>query len=329
MSKRSKERAAAKKREAERRAARSGSLRKALATWPRRRLLVGTCLAMALALVGGSFASFRVSRSNKAGQAEQAQSLMSQDASSPSKEYIYLGAGGRLVATEEPAAMTPNPPTGLRVNSVSSTQVSLQWNAPASGPPPTSYVVERCANYLTKPFATVPSPTGNPPPTVFQDSSSTGLTGSGPGDTVTLPVCYLYRVRSAIGSVQSNPSNMVFATTKSFADDPAFGPPLGTPARAVHILELRNAISAVYATATGTAGISGWGSGAVTTGTQIHAVHINEMRSTNSAGNLQTALQTMGFPLPNYTTAISQFGRIRAADINDTRTGAKFGLRSN
>jgi hypothetical protein len=68
------------------------SVRRAIATWPRRRrrLIAATGLGIVLALVGGTFASFRVSRSNKAKQAERAQSLQPQDAGSPSKEYIYL-----------------------------------------------------------------------------------------------------------------------------------------------------------------------------------------------------------------------------------------------
>src|SRR5881227_3341956 len=45
---------------------------------------------------------------------------------SPSREYIY--AGGRLIATEEPASSSLSAPTNLVATAASSTQVSLTWN---------------------------------------------------------------------------------------------------------------------------------------------------------------------------------------------------------
>jgi hypothetical protein len=56
-----------------------------------------------------------------------------------SKEYIY--AGGRLVASEEPAPTTGPPPTNLVATATTATSVAVTWTAPAgtfSG-----YVVER------------------------------------------------------------------------------------------------------------------------------------------------------------------------------------------
>jgi hypothetical protein len=279
-------------------------------------ITLAALLGLSLIVTAGMLARTQRARNRRSGN------IAPQDASSPTKEYIYAAG---LIATEEPASSVPNPPTGLIVTSVSYSQVTLQWSAPASGPAPTSYVVERSTNYQnSNSFTTAGTVTGSPPAVTFQDTS---VTGSQAGDTSTLPVCYLYRVRSAIGTTQSNPSNLAFGTTKSFAYDPVSGAPSGTIIKATHILELRNAVSAVYATASGSpTGIQSWDSGAVQSfTTQVQARHINEMRSTNSAGNLQSALTTMGFPLPSYTTSVSQNGLIRAPDINDTRTGVKSG----
>src|ERR1700760_2074582 len=62
-----------------------------------------------------------------------------------SKEYVY--AGGRLVATEEPApTFAGPPPTSLSATTSTitppSASVSVSWSAPASGTV-TSYIVER------------------------------------------------------------------------------------------------------------------------------------------------------------------------------------------
>jgi hypothetical protein len=213
------------------------------------------------------------------------------------------------------------------VTSISSGQVSLHWNAPVSGPAPTSYAVERSTNFQTGSFMTAGTVAGSPPPVMFQDNS---VTGSPAGNTSTSPICYLYRVRSAIGSVTSNPTNLVFATTKDFFDGPnVVGVPSGTPVKAVHVLELRNAVGAVYATAFGVSGISTWDSGSVQTRGLVYAANVAEMRATNSAGNLQAALNHMGFPLPTYSTSPSQHGQMHKEDINETRAAARIGVRSN
>src|SRR5690349_1772683 len=56
-----------------------------------------------------------------------------------SKEYIY--AGGKLVATEEPANTTLTTPTSFSAHADSTTQITLSWAATGA----TSYVIERSA----------------------------------------------------------------------------------------------------------------------------------------------------------------------------------------
>jgi hypothetical protein len=160
---------------------------------------------------------------------------MSLDASSPSKEYIY--AGGRLVATEEPTSTSLSPPTNLlaTVSSSSAGQINLTWTAPQGTVD--HYQVERSANFSATgngfSFVTNVSGTG---PTSFSDTPS----GSGVR-------AYMYRVRvaDAANTNFSAYSNNDLATTIIFTDASLSGQII----KAVHLIELRQAVDAVRALA--------------------------------------------------------------------------------
>lgn len=162
------------------------------------------------------------------------------DANSPSKEYIY--AGGRLIATEEPAASTATlmAPTGLLVSATSTTQISLSWTAP-TGATTYSYRIERSTNYS----ASSPLNHGFE---VVTTISGTNYTDTVPSTSVA--TTYLYRVRSVVGEQQSEPCTLNFATTKVFQELISNQDPPGrTTISATHFLELQEAVNAVRAAA--------------------------------------------------------------------------------
>ena len=157
------------------------------------------------------------------------------------KEYVY--AGGRLVATEEPApAATPGPaPTNLvaTANAFSppTATVKVTWDAPSAGGV-TGYVVERAA--IAGDF----QPVGQPvlaPATVFYDTASEGS-------------AYLYRVKAVYEGGTSGYSNADLATAVAFTDAPLQGAVI----KADHLKELRRAVNAVRALAGGGLGAASW-----------------------------------------------------------------------
>jgi hypothetical protein len=307
MSKRSSLKTAAPRKSVRRAVAtRPGSARRRLTIWSRRKLIAAICLAMTLALVGGSFASFRVSRSNKAKQAERAQSLQPQDASNPSKEYIYLGAGGRLIATEESAAQTPSAPQNLVVTGVSSSggsgTVSLHWNAPASGQVD-HYIVQRAPT-----VGTAYSPaSGNLPNTTFAFTDS-GVLGFH---------TYLYQVvaYSSPSGGASPPSNTVYATAVTFVDDPVVQ--FVTVVSGNHIAQLRQGVQAMWTAAA--LGTPTW-SDAANHGDRVNAVDITDLRN-----KLDAALGAFGLATKPYTYSINSYqqtgiaSKIHATDVSEIR----------
>ncbi len=228
--------------------------------------------------------------------AEPLQSSSNLSAANPAKEYIY--AGGRLIATEEAGGATPTPsdaPSNLAATAASSTSIYVTWTAPASGGG--SYRIERTASI------------NNP----FVELATTGATNF--NDTnVTPGAAYLYRVLavSSTGAV-SAPSNTDLATAYMFADDPLTTGV--TPARAMHIGELRQATGAVRALA-GVAA-AGWTDAALT-GLPIRAVHIQELRT-----NLDEALTRLGLPVSAYSDAQLAGARIRRIHIEELRQRVK------
>ncbi|SMH71434.1 protein of unknown function [Candidatus Nitrosotalea okcheonensis] len=129
---------------------------------------------------------------------------------SPSTAYAYRVSAINSVGTSVPSniasATTQNAatllsPTGLTASAVSSSQISLNWNAPSnSGSLVTGYMIERSSDggitWSTK------SNTGTSS-TIYLDS------GLSPSTT------YTYRVSAMYGAEASPPSNTASATTQS------------------------------------------------------------------------------------------------------------------
>jgi hypothetical protein len=156
-----------------------------------------------------------------------------------SKEYIY--AGGKLIATEEPgnAGSTLTVPINFTAHATAETQITLSWTS--TGAP--NYLIEWSTNYAAAnngfTTRTTIDCTGGCPNTLsYPDTIPAGTVAT-----------YLYRVRSLSGTQQSAPSLLDFATTKSFAEQIQNQGSGRTPIRAIHFLELRDAVNAVRAAA--------------------------------------------------------------------------------
>ncbi|HEY3057005.1 MAG TPA: hypothetical protein VGK31_13855 [Thermoanaerobaculia bacterium] len=186
----------------------------------------------------------------------------------------------------------PPIPTGLLATAQSASQVSLTWNASSGA---TLYDIARMANGGSlQVIATVNSPS----------YSDTGVTST---------TAYLYRVR-AIGTGGTSPySSPDLATTIVFSDEPLVAGV--TIIRRAHVIEARDAVTAVCATAGST---PSW-SEAITAGaTPIRANHVLELRSV-----LSNALTTLGLPAPSFTNPVAAGSVVRAADIQDLRSAVR------
>ncbi|HZS74510.1 MAG TPA: fibronectin type III domain-containing protein [Candidatus Nitrosotalea sp.] len=130
---------------------------------------------------------------------------------SPSTSYTYRVYAITILVTSPPSntatattltpVTVPQPPTGLGATADSSSQITLNWNAPSNngGSPITGYKIERSTNGGST-WSNIMSNTGSTATTY----SDTGLASS---------TIYTYRV-SAINSVgTSSPSNIASATT--------------------------------------------------------------------------------------------------------------------
>ncbi|HLG17299.1 MAG TPA: fibronectin type III domain-containing protein [Blastocatellia bacterium] len=217
------------------------------------------------------------------------------------KEYIY--AGGRLIATEEPASSsgcgTPpsSPGNTLVATALTATSVRLDW---AASPGADHYEVQRRASINSPWVPLSPNPTSN----TFTDNGAIAGTA------------YLYQVRAAdaAGACPSAFSNVDLATTIMFLDDP-LAP--GVTIKAQHLTDLRTAVNAVRATAN--LAPSSWTDPAPL-GVTVKAAHINELRS-----NLDAALTALGFSTSGYSdpTLIPGSTIVKAVHVNDLRQRVK------
>jgi hypothetical protein len=192
-------------------------------------VVVVVCCALAITVAGGALSHW--------GSSSRIAALTSglvQATPTPltlSKEYVY--AGGRLVATEEPAGTptpTPTPtapgPANLVATATSPTQVTLSWSAPPSGAGP-HYVVER-------------SSTLNGYTTISANEATTGFVDS----TASADTAYLYRVKAVFAdNTESLYSAPDLATTVTFTGDDAITH--GVLIKANHLNKLRRAVGAV------------------------------------------------------------------------------------
>ncbi len=191
------------------------------------------------------------------------------------------------------------PPTNLVASATSTTQVSLTWTASASAGV-ASYNVERSANNGA--FTLVASPTT----TSFIDTvPAAGTT-------------YLYKVR-AVSTGGGNPSaysNMDYATTQTFIDEPTI--------RAVHFVELANAVSAVRRSA----GLSAFAWTATdgtgnpipppAVGNVVMTQHMLDLRS-----QLNQALTALGVPPRSDEAITPQSTPVKKQHLIDIRQGTK------
>lgn len=228
------------------------------------------------------------------------------------KEYVY--AGGRLVATEEPAATpTPTPagppPTGLAATQspTVTAQVNLSWAAPASGTVD-HYEIGR-KGLVGDQFAVVGSTIGAT--TTFADAA-------------TADTAYLYAVRAVFsGGGRSDYSNTDLATTVIFTDDPLVGssdphPPAATIIKATHLNELRRAVSAVHALA-GLGAVTSWAYPAPVSSPpeQRRPVYLEDVQELRTF--LNPALSALGVtPLPDDTT-LRRGLPVKATHLQDVR----------
>jgi hypothetical protein len=211
----------------------------------------------------------------------------------PSKEYIY--AGGKLIATEEPASGgSLAPPASLVATTSSGSQIDITWASVANVH---HYEIEKALN--------LPS---------FTPLSSNVTTTSFTDTTVTNGIAYLYRVRAvdAFGNV-SPYSNLDVATAIAFTDNPLMAD--STVVKAQHVAELRQAVNAVRTTANLPAAI--WTDTALS-GVTVKAVHVQELRM-----NLDQALSALGLTVSPYTdSALSGVG-IKKVHIDELRQRVK------
>lgn len=214
------------------------------------------------------------------------------------KEYIY--AGGRLIATEEPAATaspTPSATTPSNFSVGSGVNIYMKWLHPTAGGTVDHYVIERKGSDDVVQLIGTAAAT-------FTDTAP-------PANKV-----YRYRVQAVFTSgATSNYSNPDLGATVIFEDDPII--PGETLIRAQHINQLRHAINDAHVMA-GLGAIT-WSVAAPESGSVIKAEHIDELWT-----RLTSARSALGLPLLSTTKKVSvKGGIVRASNINDLRAAVR------
>ena len=192
----------------------------------------------------------------------------------PSKEYIY--AGGKLIATEEPAIalLAPANLSALTISNLPTPKVSVNWSAVENAH---HYEVERASD-VNGPYTVVAA---NVTQTSLEDTGVSAVTA------------YLYRVRAFSTSGPPSPySNLDLATAVTFTDDTLESQ--STLFKAAHINELRQAVNAIRAMAQLSA--INWGGNVTQFSTEIQATHLQDLRN-----GLSQALAALSLPPCSYT----------------------------
>jgi hypothetical protein len=192
-------------------------------------------------------------------------------------------------------AVFPSTPTGLSATAATTTQVNVSWSASSGA---TQYELVRkssSSGYTT--LITTPS-------TNYFDTSATA------------GASYVYKVRAVdAASHQSAFSTPDAATTIFFTDDPLIV--AMTSAKAAHVTELRQAISALRATA-------GLGAASFTDaslgGVAVKVAHIQELRTALNQARTTLGISAITFTDPTLTAGTSI---LRAAHIQELRSGVK------
>jgi uncharacterized protein YkwD len=186
--------------------------------------------------------------------------------------------------------VAPAAPTGVNALATSSTQVQVTWSAVTGA---TSYEVYRR------------NPGGS------FTLRGTSLTASF-NDTASANTAYLYRVRAVNLGGSSGDSSADLATTVMFTDDP-----LSTlvPVRAVHLSQLRTAVSTVRAQA-GLSSITY--TDPATPGVAVRAIHITELRT-----SLDQAMAALGRSTGGWTNGSLSGVAIQATHLQQIRDRVK------
>lgn len=273
-----------------------------------RKPLLIICSLSALVLALGVMAQWRILPGTSKLPLPLLAPPVNYNANSPSKEYVY--AGGRLIATEEPAASTSSAPSNLIATTRDgSTVIDIAWT-PVQGAQ--YYRVER-------------SPSKDGPYTAIStNSTQNSLIDTPPAQSV---MAYLYKVcvANAQGTCISAYSNIDLATAIAFADDPLLDPAAtgGTTVQAIHLMQLRAAIDAVRNTAG--IGAATWSQfPSVAANQLIYASHIMEMRA--RLDEARSALNSCcGVSLPGGYTDLQGNGTytIKRAYIKELRDRVK------
>ena len=130
---------------------------------------------------------------------------------------------------------------------------------------------------------------------------------------ISTDAAYVYKVEAVITGLSSSDSNPDLATTTTFSDDPLIAGT--TVVRAIHLTELRTAITAV-ATLAGTGPLTF--TNPSLTNVAIKSVHITELRS-----DLNTALAKLLLPRVTFANSAAAGTAVSAADFTELRTGVK------
>jgi exo-beta-1,3-glucanase (GH17 family) len=180
-------------------------------------------------------------------------------------------------------AEPPAAPTGVQAAIVSSTAVRLTWDAVAGAD---SY-------------------------DVLRDSAPIGSSTSNSYNDEAVPAgAHLYRVR-AVGPGGTSPWSASGLTT-TFSDEPLI--PRLTRPRAIHVLQLRDAINAMRSAATLPPTTF---TDASLTGVRVKALHVNQLRS-----SLDGARDALGLsPLAYAHTITGGTTPIRSVDLTELRAG--------
>ena len=205
----------------------------------------------------------------------------------PTTGTLGFGAG---CPDYQGGATAPPAPTGVNATATSTTQVQVTWNAVTGA---TSYQV-----YRRNPGGSF-ALRGTSVTTSFNDTASANT-------------AYLYRVRAVNVAGSSGDSASDLATTVIFTDDPLSA---GVVVKAVHLSQLRTAVSAVRAQAS-------LGSvtyiDAASPGVIVKAVHITELRTF-----LDQAMSALGLTTGGWTDASLTGVRIKATHVQQIRNRVK------
>lgn len=202
----------------------------------------------------------------------------------PATGAFGFGAG---CADFQGGAIAPSAPAGVNAVASSATQVQVSWNAAAGA---TSYEIFRRApggSFVSR---------GTSVTTSFIDAASSNT-------------AYLYRVRALNAGGSSGDSAYDLATTVMFADDP-LAP--GGIVRAVHLSQLRTAVSAVRAQATLAPATY---TDAAAAGVMVKAVHITELRTA-----LDGAMASLGLTTGGWTDASLTAVMVKAVHFQQIRS---------